>query len=270
MKRLFFPALVSSALASGLISGVACDPKLDIVAPLGDAGSEASTTDAPVVQPVVEAGPAEEAGPSEGGTEAGVAEHAIDGVNDFAPGEKLATTSPGYDAYVSWDDTKVYFGMNGAAVGTALSTRWVLIYIDGVPGNSGSPTGIAYDCLGSCMPQQAHLPFNAGFHLQWKADGNYTHLQKWNGTTWNDVGPISTFARTGDFMEMSVVRTALGSPSKLKVHVNMLIEKAGEEWTFGGAPSTSFTDGPAPASFAHYFEFDLTDASKAPNTYLPK
>jgi hypothetical protein len=273
MKRLFFPALVTFApvaFAAAMMAGAACDPKLDIVSTPGEAGPEASATDAPVQEPPAEAAPPEEAGPSEAGTEAGVTEHIIDGVNDFAPGDKLATTSAGYDAYVSWDDKKVYFGMNGSAVGTALPSRWVLIYVDGVPGNTGSPTGIAYDCLGSCLAQQAHLPFNAGFHLQWKADGNYTHLQKWSGSAWTDLGPISTFARTADFMEISVTRALLGAPTKLKVHVNMLIEKSGEEWTFAGAPSTSFTDGPAPAAFTKYFEFDLTDLSKAPNTYLPK
>ena len=274
MKRLFFPALVTFAplaVATALIAGTACDPKLDIVTTSGEAGPEASVTDAPAPEPPAEAAPPEEAGPSEGGMmEAGVPEHMIDGVNDFAPGEKFATTSAGYDAYVSWDDKKVYFGMNGAAVGTGDPTRWVLVYVDGVPGNTGSPTGIAYDCLGSCTAQQAHLPFNAGFHLQWKDDGNYSFLQKWNGSAWAPVGPISTFARSGNFVELSVTRALLGSPTKLKVHVNMLIEKTGEEWTFAGAPSTSFTDGKAPASFGKYFEFDLSDTQTAPNTYPPK
>ena len=142
--------------------------------------------------------------------------------------------------------------------------------MDGDPGNAGSATGVAYDCSGTCASQQAHLPFNAGYHLRWKADGAYTNLQQWSGAAWSDVGPISTFDRKGNFMELSITRALLGSPTKLKVHMNMLIEQAGVEWTYAGVPSTSFTDLKNPATFANYFEFDLTDLSKAPNAYAPK
>jgi hypothetical protein len=278
MKRLLFPAFVTilgmGALGAGLLTA-GCDPSLAIekVPAEGGGGGEGGTTDGPAAQPQGEAGPTPEGGSEEAGTEAGTPEHVIDGTNDFAAGEKLATTSPGYDGYVSWDDKKIYFGMSGGDVGSGSASKWVLIYLDGNPGNAGTPDGISYNCgggPGGCVAQQAHLPFAAGYHLRWKGDGNYTNLQKWNGTAWTDVGPISTVARKGTFMELSITRALLGAPTKLKVHMNMLIEQPGAEWTYAGVPSTSFTDGKAPAAFTKYYEFDLADQAKAPNAYTPK
>lgn len=273
MKRLLFPAFLTltPALAASLLVAAGCDPDLGVITTAGEGGSEASAGEASAPPPPSEGGTTDEGGtPSEAGTDAGAGEHKIDGINDFAPGEKFATSSPGYDAYVSWDDKKVYFGMSGADVGAGSPTRWVLLYVDGMPGNAGTPTGIAYDCSAACAAQQANLPFNAGYHLRWKADNGYTTLEKWGGSAWGPVGPISTYAQKGTFMEISLLRSLLGSPNKLKVHMTMLIENAGEEWTYAGLPSTSFTDGKAPASFTKYFEFDLADTAKAPNTYAPK
>jgi hypothetical protein len=276
MKRLLFPAFVACVVATGLVglAGLAaCDPDLGIVSTAGpgEGGTEAAA-DAPVMPPS-EAGPPSEGGAEEGGNEAGPTGHAIDGTNDFTAGEKLATSSPGYDAYVSWDDKKIYFGMSGNDFGTPSSSKWVLIYVDGNPGNAGSTTGLTYDCGGGmngCAPQTAHLPFAAGYHLRWKLDGMYSNLQKWSGSAWTDVGPISSFDRKGSFWEISVTRTLFGAPAKLKVHMNMLIEQAGAEWTYAGVPSTSFADGKNPAAFAKYYEFDLADTTKAPSTYTAK
>jgi hypothetical protein len=276
MKRPLFPAFLVTAavpaIALGLLAAAGCDPDLGVVTTPGEGGTEGGPLEeasAPI--PTGDGGPTAEGGTDEGGTaEAGAAEHKIDGTNDFTAGEKFATSSPAYDAYVSWDDKKVYFGMSGADLGSGSSSKWVLVYVDGSPGNAGTPTGIAYDCGGGCAPQQASLPFNAGFHLRWKADNQYTNLQKWSGTAWVDVGPISTFMQKGTFWEVSLVRSVLGSPTKLKVHMSMLIEQSGAEWTYAGLPSTSFTDGKAPASFTKHYEFDLADKAKAPNTYAAK
>jgi hypothetical protein len=266
MKRLLFPAF---AVAAGLLAVAACDPDLTPHVVPGEAGTEGGPLPTADAQPPGDSGPTPEGGPSEGGTDASTP-HAIDGVNDFTSGEKLTTSSPLYDGYVSWDDTNVYFGMSGADVGVSTSTKWVLIYVDGNPGNSGSAVGIGYDCSGACTEQKANLPFSAGYHLRWKADGSYTNLQKWDGAAWVNVGPISTADRKGTFMELSITRAALGKPSKLKVHMNMLIEQTGAEWTYAGVPSTSFTDGKNPAAFAKFYEFDLADRAKAPNLYAPK
>ena len=265
MKRLFFHAF---AVAGVMLAVAACDPDLTPHLAPGEAGSEGGPILSGEAGPTPEGGLIAEAGPSEGGTEAG-ATHAIDGVNDFAAGEKLTTSSPLYDGYVSWDDTNVFFGMSGADVGTSAASKWVLIYVDGNPGNSGSAAGIGYDCGGTCTLQKASLPFNAGFHIRWKADGTYTNLQKWDGAAWVSVGALSTASRQGTFMELSITRAALGKPTKLKVHMNMLIEQKSAEWTYAGVPSASFTDGKAPATFGKFYEFDLADKAKAPNAYAP-
>ncbi|CAN5924456.1 hypothetical protein BH11MYX4_BH11MYX4_42640 [soil metagenome] len=266
MKRLLFPAF---ALAGAMLAVAACDPDLTPNVVPGEGGTEGGPIVTPEGGPPVEAGPTPEGGPTEGGSEAG-ATHVVDGTNDFTSGEKLATSSPLYDGYVSWDDTNVFFGMSGSDIGGGSSSKWVLIYVDGSPGNAGSAQGIGYDCGGSCASQQASLPFNAGYHLRWKADDSYTNLQKWDGAAWANVGPIGTVNRKGTFMELSITRAALGKPTKLKVHMNMLIEQLGAEWTYAGVPSTSFKDGKSPAAFTKFYEFDLADRAKAPNSYAPK
>jgi hypothetical protein len=286
MKRRFFPALAALvtlptvALAAAMLAGAACDPKLDIVSAPGEGGvPEASpATDAPITEPPAEAAPPDEAGPSEAGTEAGPTGHKVDGVNDFAPGEKFDTTSTAvdgsYHAYAAWDAKNLYFGMEGndVAASTAnASNKWVMLYIgrDAVP---GSTTGLPYNGT----VQQPTLPFAASIHLRWKVSGDYTNVQQWNAamTKWEDAPlvPLTVF-RQGNFVEMGVSRSSLGAPSKIQVVINMLIEGSGgvasNDFTYAGVPSNAFADKTDP-DFAHYFEFDLTDLSKAPNTYLPK
>jgi len=259
----------------------ACDPDLKIQKTPGDGGVEGGGT--PIAPPPADDGGSSEGGDdggSESGTDSGPSGHQVDGVNDFAPGEKLVTTSSGtgYNAYISWDAKNVYFGMEGSDIssGTSLANKkWVFLYL-GASGTTGSTTGIGYDCGGGCTPQQAMLPFSAAWHVRYKIDGSYANVQKWNSGTskWEDAGisVILASVRKGTFLEMSLPVAQLGSPSKLDVHFDMIIEDTsppGPGWTYAGAPSTTFTDGWNP-TYAHYFEFDLTDTSKAPNTYAPK
>jgi hypothetical protein len=191
--------------------------------------------------------------------------HIIDGKNDFKPTETFATTSTSpnlYQGYISWDDTNIFFGMSGVDVGSGSSSKWVLIYLDGP---QGTTTGLPYNGV-----QQPQLPFSAAYHLRWKADNSYTNSQKWNGSAWVDSTasiPISV-AQLGQFMEMSISRASIGSPTSLKVHVCMLIEGGGKDWTYAGVPSTSFKDGLNP-NFTKYFQFDLNDFATAPNSYAP-
>ena len=288
MKRLFFPGLATSALAlastflsAAMLAGAACDPKLDIVTTPGDAGLEAApVTDAPATAPPAEAAPPEEAGPSEAGSEAGPSTgHVVDGVNDFAPGEKFATTSTAvdasYHAYAAWDAKNIYFGMEGNDIPSSTANagnKWVMMYI-GRDAVAGSTTGLPYDPSGDT--QQPTLPFPASIHLRWKVSGDYTNVQQWNAamTRWEDAPlvPLTVF-RQGSFVEMAVSRAALGSPTKIQLVMNMLIEGSAsvhDDFTYAGVPSNAFIDMKDP-DFLHYFEFDLGDLSKAPNTYLPK
>ncbi len=56
--------------------------------------------------------------------------------------------------------------------------------------------------------------------------------------------------------------------ARVRVVMNMLTEN-GNDFTFAGAPKTTFSDGVDP-DFARYFDFDLADTTTAPNTYMPK
>jgi hypothetical protein len=260
---------------------VACDPDLTVKQTPG-ATPEGGTTPpgAPPPPPTDTDGGATDGGDeggADGGSDAGKS-HQVDGLDDFAPGDKLATTSTSidasYHAYAAWDATSVFFGIEGADVAQSTGSankKWVFLYL-GAPGVAGSNTGIAYDCGGACPAQQATLPFPAAWHVRYKIDGTYANVQKWSGSAWVDATASITLTtgRQGTFLEMGLQRAQLGDPAKLDVHVNMLIEdQHPPAWTYAGAPSTSFTDGFAP-TFTKYFEFDLGDAAKAPNSYTPK
>lgn len=260
-----------------VVALVACDPDLTVKQTPG-ATPEGGTPPpgAPPPPPDSDGGATD--GGDEGGTDAGTdggTSHVVDGINDFAAGDKLATTSSSsnYNAYVTWDANNVFFGIEGADVAQSTgsaSKKWVLIYL-GAPGVAGSNTGIAYDCGGTCPAQQATLPFPAAWHVRYKIDGTYPNVQKWSGSAWVDATTSITLltARQGTFLELSLPRAQLGAPAKLDVHVNMLIEdQHPPAWTYAGVPSTSFTDGFAP-TFTKYFEFDL-GTTTAPNSYTPK
>ena len=147
------------------------------------------------------------------------------------------------------------------------ANKWVMLYI-GRDAVAGTTTGLPYNGT----VQQPALPFNASIHLRWKVSGVYTNVQQWNAATtkWEDAPlvPLTVF-RQGDFVEMAISRASLGSPSKIQVVMNMLIEN-GNDFTYAGVPSNAWPTDKLDPDFLHYFEFDLTDLAKAPNTYLPK
>lgn len=268
-------------LVSGLLVLAACDPDLHRVT---KAGADASSTSATAPEPGDHEDPgANNATGSTGDGGAGDAAatdeheagpppgHVIDGTNDFTASETLPTSSTvsGYHAYAAWDDKRIYLGYSGQDIGSGAADRWVLVYVEGSPGTT---KGLDYGGA-----QQPTLPFSAGYHVRWKADGSYTNAQKWNGSAWVDAtgsGLIPLAAQKGTFMEMSLSRVGLGSPSKLKIHMSMIIEggaapPAGDDWTYAGVPSTSFVDGKNPA-YGKYLEFDLGDTKTAPNAYVAK
>lgn len=260
--------LLSLALLAG------CDPDLTVASkPGADAASEVSVDPGP--GPV---NPSDDGGaPSEGGTEddggtteedsgGTVTTHKIDGDNDFKASEKFVTSSTGtgYEGFIAWDSKNVYVGMAGNDIGAGASgTKWVLIYLDG--GASSTTNGQSYG------GQQPTLPFGASFHIGLKTDLSFINKQKWDGGAWVDAGVtfIPIAQRKNGFMEVSIPRAALGNPSSLKLHVTMINEASGSEWTYSAMPSTSITDGLDP-NYSKYFEFDLNDTAKAPNSYTAK
>jgi hypothetical protein len=150
--------------------------------------------------------------------------------------------------------------MKGPDVASNNGNMWVLLYIGGTPGTT---VGQPY------KSQQPNLPFSAKYHLRWKADDSYTNAEMYNGTAWVDATWDFTgdVYRSGDYVEMRVPLVDIGSPSTVKVHLCMLNETTGGEWSYAAVPSTSFANGKDP-DYTKYYEFDLTGGA-APATYLP-
>lgn len=185
---------------------------------------------------------------------------AIDGVNDFNSSESFQTTSsPTYTGYVSWDADYVYLGMSGTDVGSGSSSFWVLAYIGN--GTAGTTTGQTY---GSQTPT---LPFQAKYHLRWKADNTYTNAQIYLGAAWVEANWVFTgdIVQSGNYVELRIPRNDIGDPDEIDLHLDMINEPG--TWTYAGVPSTSFVDG-ADRDFTQHFHFDLT-SDVAPNLYTP-
>ncbi len=182
----------------------------------------------------------------------------IDGTNSFVAGETFATSSGSYSAYISWDNTYVYVGYSGADVSSGATTKWVLLYLGD---SAGSSTGVTYNTQTPTFP----TGFNAKYHLRWKADNSYTNTQvystSWADAAWDFTGDVF---RTGSYVEFRIPRSDIGSPTSIKLIVNMLNEQGGGEWTYGLAPATSFTDGYG-ANPAKYLSCNL-NSSDAPTT----
>jgi hypothetical protein len=279
-----FALTLAAGLALALAAG-GCDPDLTVQgggAPTPEGGAPGTPPSHPASD--ADAGDGDGGGADAdtdgGGSDAGKA-HVVDGVNDFASGDRLPTTSStsGYYGYVTWDDKNVYFGMEGPDVASSTTDagkKWVMLYL-GAPGVPGSSTGLPYDCSGGCASpaQQPSLPFSAAWHVRFKVDGSYTNVQTWSDAQqkWADAGIaiVPTVGREGTFLEVSLPRASLaGLGDTLDLHMNMLIEDVVPPgWTYAGVPSTSFTDMADP-DFGAYYELDLANPSKAPSAYAPK
>lgn len=273
MRRL--PYLLSLVLLA------ACDPDLTVAPKAGaDAAAEVGVDPGPgPVTPDTDGGTGDDSGTNDdGGTpdeDSGTSAttHTIDGDNDFKPTEKFVTssTSNGYEGFIAWDTKNLYIGMGSTANGDLGSgagpKKWVLVYLDGA---TATQTGVKY-ADGAVAGQQPTLPFAAGYHVGMKTDLSFTNKLKWDGGGWVDAGfafnPVAK--RKSGFLEVAIPLSAIGNPTKVKVHVSMINEAAGSEWTYSSVPSTSITDGPDP-DYSKYFEFDLADTTKAPNTYTAK
>lgn len=184
---------------------------------------------------------------------------AIDGGNDFTAAESFATSSGGFSGYVSWDSSALYIGFLGADVSANSPTRWLLVYLSG--GANTTTTGVTYNTQGPS------LPYAAGYHLRWRTDDLYTDLQNTDGATWSSITWSGSSARNGDFVELSIPLADLGSPTSLSVHLSMINEQGGNEWSWASVPDSSFSDGVDP-DYTRYYDFDLTGAAD-PSSYTP-
>jgi hypothetical protein len=183
----------------------------------------------------------------------------IDGIKDFTADEVFVTsTGAGFTGYISWDSQYLYIGMEGADVGGGSDTKWVLVYIGGLPGTT---TGLMYNT------QQPSLAFSARYHIQWKADNTYTNALEYNGVNWAVAGWTTDDFLADQYLEMRLPLSSIGSPSTIRIHLSMISEAAMLEWSYAAVPSTSFVDGYDP-DYTKYYEFYLT-APAVPNSYTP-
>jgi hypothetical protein len=180
----------------------------------------------------------------------------IDGVKDFTADETFETSSTGsgFTGYISWDSQYLYIGREGYFLDGGGETDWLLVYIGGP---TGTTTGLVYNT------QQPSLAFGAGYHIRWRGDDVYVNLLEYNGATWVDAGWPGDAHMAGEYLEMRVPLTSIGSPSMVQVHLNV----TSHDISYAAVPSTSFTDGYDP-DYTKYFEFDLTSPA-VPISYTP-
>jgi hypothetical protein len=182
----------------------------------------------------------------------------IDGVKDFTTDETFGTSTGIYSGYWSWDSQYLYVGMEGPDVGADSSVKWVLIYISG---SVGTTTGMTYNT------QQPTLIFSAGYNLCWKTDNSYTQIFRYNGSSWSGMSWTGNIANNDDYVEMRIPLADIGSPSVVKVHVNMISSAVASEWSYAAVPSTSFSDGYDP-DYNKYYQFDFGSMT-VPKDYTP-
>jgi parallel beta-helix repeat protein len=185
----------------------------------------------------------------------------IDGANDFNSQEIFPTTTVSYTAYVTWDDSNLYLGCSGPDIIFGGSTKWLLFYLDPDPGSgTGSSTGRPYNT------QQPTFPagFAAKYLWAWGVDELRRHFFQYSGTAWEEIAnPIQEAASSTRFVEFGVPLSSIGNPAKIGIAACLVDEVASGEWTYGGMPSTAFTDGYDP-DFAHSYVGDFSSA-RPPN-----
>ncbi len=185
----------------------------------------------------------------------------IDGMNDFTVADEMfQTSSMGYNGYITWDNDYLYLGYKGPDIANSNPAIYLNIYLGGTPGTT---TGRMMNT------QQPVLSFSAGHNIIWNTSNSVFQSYSFDGSSWitSSLVTPSDISRSSDFVEMRIPLASIGSPDKLKVHLNMLNATPGNEWSWGAVPSASFVDGYDP-DYTKYFEFNLKDNVK-PNQYTP-
>jgi len=180
----------------------------------------------------------------------------IDGVNDFTADETFTSSTMGHTGYVAWDDSYLYLGMNSPDLGGSSNQVWMVGYLGGA---MGSTTGVQYNT------QQPLLPFEARFHVRWRASDDFGGALEWTGAMWSNPGFGPTagsedVAFGGPFVEVRVALADLEGPDLLPLHLGMLREQNLNEASWAAVPSGSYVDGYDP-NYSQYFEFDLLGSS---------
>lgn len=193
---------------------------------------------------------------------------AIDGTNDFLPGETFDTTSgANHTAYVAWDDDTLYLGMKGTTIDDADVSKWLVAYFGPIPLGSqqASSVGDQY------QTQTPTLTFQATHYVRWKGDNGFTWLKHFDGDAWTDDYELAAgtdYQQNGDFVELRLPLENIGEPADwLKFAMGMLDEEVGSETTYAGVPDNTFPTGDGPdRDFEKRFEFDFA-GDKFPNEF---
>jgi hypothetical protein len=187
----------------------------------------------------------------------------IDGVNDFTTDETFATSTVGHTGYVAWDEGYVYLGMSSPDLAGSSNQVWMVAYLGGL---AGTTAGVTYNT------QQPLLPFDAQWHVRWRASDDYGGALAWTGAAWMDPGFGPTAGSNdvdfgGSFVELRVAWADLGDPDVIDLHLGMLREQDLNEASWAAVPAGSYVDAYDP-DYAEHFEFDLL-GSTLPADHAP-
>ena len=113
----------------------------------------------------------------------------------------------------------------------------------------------------SSRAQQPLLPFDARWHVRWRASDDFGGALEWTGASWTNPGFGPTAGSSdvgfgGSFVELRVAFTDLEDPVTLPLHLGMLREQNLNEASWSAVPDGSYVDGYDP-NYAQYFEFDV-------------
>lgn len=192
----------------------------------------------------------------------------MDGANDFLPGETFMTSSGGYSAFIAWDRSALYLGMQGAQIpkkeqNTGLFAMTYLAW----PGASGTMSAQTYSAVSPT------LDFAATHYVRWNGDQSgasvftYTGPGQWEESKFNN-SQGQEFRQNGEFLEMKVpFETSFAEPVSaelpLKLVMFLLNETTNAESTYAAAPGVTGGDTKTP-QFPKHFELKLVDSPTYP------
>jgi hypothetical protein len=187
---------------------------------------------------------------------------ALDGLDDFATEEQLATTSTSFGARITWDDKYLYVGYSGPDLATTTgdaNTKWLFVYLDTIAG--GAAQSELYNTQRATFP----TGFTADYYARYKVDGTFSTLQRYSGGAWSSTAPAPATAQADTFVELAIPLTAIGAGTELGIVTYMINEKSLAEGTYAGLYATNFADGYSTNMvMTAYLQADFTSA-RVPN-----
>lgn len=183
---------------------------------------------------------------------------------DLLPQEAFPTRSG--TAWLTWDDTHLFVGVEHPDVVAGGAEHWVLVYVG--DGATGTTTGVPFNT------QQPDLPAPFTHLLRWKADDSWHSWMTWDGSTWQDAplwlgtaGSAHAEDEAHQTLELALPLAAIGATDTVAVHVSWVYEGTDYESSYDAVPASSFVDGFDP-DFGAYYAFAL-DAPTPPTDTPP-